>query len=369
MSRTRQRRNKGEGSITKTPSGKYKATITIGMGLDGKQKRKSVTRDTKREVIEAIAVIKATYGLGNTGIITDKTIKDVCIEFIDTKSTQLAKASLKTYKTYMHLFVNTFGANMLLKNVNKSMIEMYFKTQLKGQYMKVSSLKRIRAIWSVMMNYAVSKGYISTNAVREATIPFPRVIPKANTMILPTPEEFKRLIEIAMKKARWYGVLLYLASVTGMRRGELLGLKWSCVDKDNKTITINNQVDITGMDAPLKTKSSYRTIHVTPKAFELLDALDKANEYVFMGVRHRHPSVSRATLDAYNHEVFKEADMPKGFTFHDIRHYHATRLLEKGINPKVVSRRLGHSSIATTLNIYFNYLPSMDEEASLVLDE
>ena len=133
MPRTRQRRNKGEGSITKTPNGKYKATITIGVGLDGKQKRKSVTRDTKREVIEAVVVIKATYGLGKTPSITDKTVKEVCLEFIDTKSTQLAHASLKTYKTYIRLFENTFGVTMLLKNVNKNMIEMYFKTQLKDQ--------------------------------------------------------------------------------------------------------------------------------------------------------------------------------------------------------------------------------------------
>ena len=95
MPRTRQRRNKGEGSITKTPNGKYKATITIGVGIDGKQKRKSVTRDTKREVIEAVTLLKATYGLGNTKTIKDKTLQEVCLEFIDTKSTQLSVASLK----------------------------------------------------------------------------------------------------------------------------------------------------------------------------------------------------------------------------------------------------------------------------------
>lgn len=369
MPRTRQRRNKGEGSITKTPNGKYKATITIGVGIDGKQKRKSVTRDTKREVIEAVTLLKATYGLGNTKTIKDKTLQEVCLEFIDTKSTQLSVASLKNYKSHIRTLISAFGSTMLIKNINKNMIENYFKIQIKTQGMQVSSLKRIRAVWSVLMNDAVRKGYIDINPVKEATIPFPRVVPKANSMILPTPNEFNKLIETAMKKAHWYGILIYLASVTGMRRGELLGLKWSCVHEDTKTITINNQIDITGVDAPLKTKSSYRTIHVTPKAFKMLDTLNKDGVYVFTGGRHQAPPVSRATLDLYNHEVFAKAHMPEGFTFHDIRHYHATQLLQKGINPKVVSRRLGHSSITTTLNLYFNYLPSMDEEASTALDE
>lgn len=78
MPRTRQRRNKGEGSITKTPNGKYKATITIGVGIDGKQKRKSVTRDTKREVIDAITELRHKYNIGDVSKGVSKTIKDVC---------------------------------------------------------------------------------------------------------------------------------------------------------------------------------------------------------------------------------------------------------------------------------------------------
>lgn len=61
------------------------------------------------------------------------------------------------------------------------------------------------------------------------SIPIKRVLPKASTMILPTPEQFHRILEEAEKYAHWYYVLLYFASVTGMRRGELLGLKWDCI--------------------------------------------------------------------------------------------------------------------------------------------
>ena len=183
MTRTRQRRNKGEGSITRTPNGRYKATITIGVGLDGKQKRKSITRDTKREVIEAVAMLKASYGKDTKGRISKKTLKEVCEEFIDTKSTQLSVSSLKSYKSHIRNLLTAFGSSILMRSITKSMIEDYFKTRLKDTQAKASSLKRTKAVWSVLMKYSIHQGYIDTNPVMEASVPFPRVVPKANMVL------------------------------------------------------------------------------------------------------------------------------------------------------------------------------------------
>lgn len=369
MALKRQRRNKGEGSISRTPSGRYKATITIGVGIDGKQKRKTITRDTKREVIEAMAQLKASYGLeGASQPMTNVTLEYICKDFIDFKSTQVIFSTLRFYKVMCKALIAIFGASMILENITKEMLENYFTGELKRRTTKVSSLKSRKTVWALVFSYALKKKYVSHNVFKDANISFPRIVPKASTMLLPTPEEFERLIECAMAKRHWYGVFVYLASVTGMRSGELRGLKWSAVNKDNKTITINNQISYENTDAPLKTPASYRTIHVTPKAFEMLDTLSHEGEYVFTTSRNPKGHVTYRTLSSLNVKVFKEAGMPEGMTFHDIRHYHATQLLKHGINPKVVSRRLGHSNIVTTLNLYFNYLPSMDEEASIVMD-
>lgn len=370
MALKRQRRNKGEGSISRTPSGRYKATITIGVGIDGKQKRKTITRDTKREVIEAMAQLKATYGLGDTGSTptTKKTLEYVCNAFLDAKSTQITISTLRLYKTACNDIMRYFNPSMIMDNITKTMLEEHFSSTLKSKTLNVSSLRVRKAIWGVLFRFALKNNYISSDPCATLEILFPRVLPKANTMILPTPEEFERLVECAMNRKHWHGVFIYLASVTGMRIGELQGLKWSAINKDNKTITINNQVVRGGMDAPLKTASSYRTIHVSPKALALLDTLERTGEYVFSSVNNPKAPIPYPTLNTLNKKVFKEAGMPKGMTFHDIRHYHATQLLKHGINAKVVSRRLGHSNISTTLNIYFNYLPSMDEEASIAMD-
>lgn len=369
MPRTRQRRNKGEGSITKTPNGKYKATITIGVGIDGKQKRKSVTRDTKREVIYALTELRHKYNIGDVSNGVSKSVKDVCDEFLDTKEQAVSLATLKSYRTHINAFKEVFG-DMMIENVTKTMIEDYYKSLINSpHHYKSSSLRTKKTVLSSLFNEAKRAGYIKENVWDTANIQLRRVLPKASTMVLPTPEQFHKLLEEAEKYAHWYYVLLYLASVTGMRRGELLGLKWKCVNKDTKTITINNQLNTEGVDSPLKTPTSYRTIYVTPKAFEALDTLSKKSPYVFSRDNGTVRPVSVSWLQEINTVVFKAAHMPKGFTFHDIRHYHATQLLVHGVNPKVVSRRLGHTSVVTTLNLYFNYLPSMDEEASTILDE
>lgn len=66
--------------------------------------------------------------------------------------------------------------------------------------------------------------------------------------------------------------------------------------------------------------------------------------------------------------LFKVANLPSTFTMHDIRYYHATTLIKRGINIKVVSKRLGHSNINITLELYIHHLPSMDEEAGNIID-
>lgn len=163
----------------------------------------------------------------------------------------------------------------------------------------------------------------------------------------------------------------YLALATGMRRSELLGLRWVDVDLAASQLSVTQVLTSFGGKAtvrlgPPKTTSSRRRI-----------ALDADT----VGVLRRH---SLRSVPNDRDLVFTESDgspiYPQNLSqrfeaavrragvrpirFHDLRHTHATLALQAGINPKVVQERLGHSSIAMTLDVYSHVTPSMQEEAA-----
>ena len=161
-----------------------------------------------------------------------------------------------------------------------------------------------------------------------------------------------------------YGPVFFLALYTGMRRSELMGLKWSSVDFEHKTISVTQIiVRITGqglMAMEPKTSRSRRLIRLPPDAVALLAGLKakrledsrsigiemKESSYVF--ARADGSLVDPDTITHAFADVIKLAGLPH-VRFHDLRHTHATMMMEEGVNPKTVADRLGHASVVITL--------------------
>ena len=190
---------------------------------------------------------------------------------------------------------------------------------------------------------------------------------------VPTEEEVLCVLKKAKelqdnKQNTWLYPFLLLAVSTGMRRGELAGLKWSCIDFDKSTIKVEEQATMSGMSKELKTSSSYREIAVDPTVLdELSKSLKKGtNDYIFMNGYVSTESLLQ-TITVSVRRVYDAVGLDKKLTLHSLRHFHATQLIKNNINVKVVSKRLGHSSVQITLDAYVHWLPSMDKEASLVV--
>jgi integrase len=143
--------------------------------------------------------------------------------------------------------------------------------------------------------------------------------------------------------------ILICALHTGMRKGEILSLKWECVDLEERYITL------------LKTKSGKkRIIPISNRLFEELDILNqnKLSEYVFVNPETKNPYYDLKR--AFN-LLCKEANV-KNFVFHDIRHTAATRMVAAGIDLAVVREVLGHSDISTTMR-YAHPVPEQKKKA------
>ena len=192
-------------------------------------------------------------------------------------------------------------------------------------------------------------------------------------------DEVRRLLAISQNKNPTAYIMILLAVSTGVRIGELLGLRWNCVDLDNSVLHIRQTIATNVKGSPFqppKTAKSRRKIPI-PKdiANELIQHKKRQegrNNNPFNLVitnSHGKPLDSSNFITRIYKPLLKEANLRIETRFHDLRHTHATLLLSKGVHPKVVQERLGHSTIVMTLDTYSHLLPDMQQTAVAALDE
>lgn len=181
-----------------------------------------------------------------------------------------------------------------------------------------------------------------------------------------------------------YEPLLWIDVTTGLRQGEILGLKWSDLDWVSRRLSIQRQVQrLRGRGvvfAPPKSQAGRRSVllgvgstkrlrgHHAVQSYERQFAGSRwqENDLIFASPRGT-PMEPRNLLRGFK-ELLRRAGLPD-IGFHGLRHTAATLMLQQGIHPKVVQERLGHSDIALTLNTYAHVLPSIQEEAVHKLDQ
>ncbi len=173
-----------------------------------------------------------------------------------------------------------------------------------------------------------------------------------------------------------YYALYALALFTGMRQGELLGLRWSDVDVAHGRLTVARTLSQQSLTAQAtKTRSSRRVVDLGPAALEALREHKERSaigERVFTDTagspvrasnlirRSFHPVLERAGI--------KRVGEPSPIRFHDLRHTSATLMLQAGVHPKIVSERLGHASTTITMDVYSHVQPSMQRAAAKALE-
>ncbi len=186
-----------------------------------------------------------------------------------------------------------------------------------------------------------------------------------------TPEEAQRLLEKAKEKN--LHVLLYLALATGMRQGEILGLRWESVDSKNAFISVCGTLT-TDRDDNLvirETKGKRnRRVDTSPVLIALLEEHHKRQQPLSLWV---FPNSDGGPMrkDNFMYREFRPLVKSAGLRhmrFHDLRHTSATLGLAAGENIKVVQERLGHASAKTTLDVYAKAVPTLQREAAARMD-
>ncbi len=225
---------------------------------------------------------------------------------------------------------------------------------------------------------AVKMGLINRNPADAVELP------KQKRREMQTMSESDIHIFLEYAKSTPYYVLFYLALFTGMRRSELLALRWSDIDlilcqlSVNRTINqLHNRQVVFGEP---KTDKSRRMVSLSPSTALLLSQYRTEQEklrqslgstvsdddLIFSSIDGK-PLIPDSVTQAWR--ILARRIGLKGIRFHDARHTHASLMLKQGIHPKIVQERLGHSSIAMTLDIYSHVAPGLQQAAAARFDD
>lgn len=367
---TTKRRSKGDGSITKLPNGNYKMTITIGVGADGKQKRKSVTAKTKTELMKRVNELRATSGKPTGEKMYFKEVVELYLKHIEGT---LRASTLRGYRRTIDVVFSPlydYRIDKITPIMIDNLLDSLRKTD--GSPLSNTTIKNHRGRLSAVFSYALERDMIEASPIPK-TKKRKKSALKVDWVTVPSETQMQRILQEA--KEDDYGVpegdfklypLFLLAVATGARLGELLDLdRERDIDLKTNTINIDTQLTREGTSQPLKTSASHRRIFVQPEVLRaVLEMTPRSDKTTKLWIHHGR----QVTYMAASMRVFKftsrSTEIPKGFTFHCFRHYHATYLLMHGVNVKEVSKRLGHSSITTTLDLYAHWVPEMDSSAA-----
>lgn len=239
--------------------------------------------------------------------------------------------------------------------------------------LSAATLHRVHATLRVALNAALDDDLIVRNPAIGLKLPTAR---KPQIQVW-SADELREFLASCMDD-RLYPIV-HIAAMTGARRGEVLGLRWADVDLNAGRVSIRQQLSQHGktleFGAP-KTRRGIRSVALDPKTASVLRQVKvrQAQERLAWGEAYTDLDMVFAREDGSPERPDHVSDhfdllvarsgLPR-IRFHDLRHTHATLMLTNGVSAKAVSERLGHSTIALTLDTYSHVLPALGEEAAV----
>jgi len=357
---------------------------------DGKKHRRALSAKTRAALEQRIAKLDITVAPDITlrewiqkwlAVYVDNVVKDNTINYY---RRMLAYVPVEMQKRPLAKLTPLMCQSMLMDLLDHG--------RQNGGPLSTSTVRSIRSTLITCLDSAKDAGLLKTNPVK-ATKP-PRLIRKEKVFL--SPAQAQRLLAVAEKGSyyvdkttadpgqlyllRCYAVLVRLALVTGMRRGELLGLTWPCVGTDTLSIRYQEQYSADKgyyLGTP-KTRTSIRTISVDHSTMKVLnDWHHYQKAYASMlGNQFRNPNrlVLTNAFGTFVHPdnfrcrhwaaMCKAADLPTGCTLHSLRHTAATLMLQAGVDIKTCAQRLGHANATMLLKVYAHVLSENDAKAA-----
>ncbi len=369
------RRASGEGNIRKRKDGRWEGRYVAGHDENGKAIRKNVLGKTQAEAREKLKQALEEAGAVDITKADGYTVGAWVLHWYKLYvQPNVRESTQRFYEGYIHQRVIPALGDIPLKKLKAGDIQqLYNDTREHGRIRKEQKEKNpgmsatyVRGLHTMLrccLNRAVKERLISRNPCDDCIVPKAQ---KAEMKILP-----QESIGDYLREAERRGVLpmFFLELCTGLRKGELVALRWEDLDPEKRTLRIDKQgVSVPGGGVKVtrpKTETSIRTLSVSQEVVRLLEQEHEKhpeNPYMF-------PSPVTGgmyypdTINSLHEKILKGAGLPH-VRLHDMRHTAATLMLQNGVDVRTLSAMLGHYDAGFTLRTYTHTTTKQQEEAA-----
>lgn len=367
----RNRRENGAGTEPKQEeNGRWSLKVSYRDPDTGDLKRTTIRGVSQGEVLTKKKDFLKSIDLGVKPNIKKVTLYDWMMIWLEVnKKGSVSGKSYTIYKTIvLHHIKGTTIGKMMLDKVKRVDIQKFLNE--KSQVLSPGYLAQVKVVIADAFNVAEMDKMILHNPCKKLKLP-----PVPRQDINPfNQKEIQLLLDTAGHGSFMYNII-YLALHTGMRRGEICGLKWTDINFTKKSIMVIQQAKIEGGElilGSLKTKSSLRPIPIGPRVIEMLkwhkaqqDKVKKelGEAYTDLDLVFCEPDGNIKTPNTVGTRfarIMEKTPVPNR-TFHQLRHTFASVAISQGLNIKAVSAVLGHNKTSTTLDVYGHLLPGDTE--------
>jgi len=321
----------------------------------------------------AKAALTAVLADADKGVVVDRTplkVGEYLDQWLDGVAGDLKPTTLEGYRQAVRRLKRTIG-DVKLQDLRPLTVERAYQ-KLTRSGLAAKTVLNTHTVLRRALGDAERLDMVVRNAAASARPPSVRRKEQATW----TPKQLSSFLE-SIADHRLFAVFV-LGATTGMRRGELMGLRWSDVDLDAgrlSVVTTITTVNGRAIESSTKTNKSRRRIALDSGTVGVLRAHHERQDqerqlagglWCESGLVFTREDGTALHPDRFSHlfaRLMRKANLPP-IRLHDLRHTYATLALEAGVHPKIVSERLGHATTGITLDLYSHVAPSMDEQAA-----
>ncbi len=372
------RRPAGDGLVRKRSDGRWEGRIVVGHKEDGLPIYRSVFAKTQKELLGKLHDRIETYRNVELSEQSNMTLGEWLDKWLnDYMSMTIRESTMSSYQGMVKNYIKPVLGEKRISDITTADVQKMYNYLRKHGRMEVhwekgkelsdSSVRGIHMMLHQAMDAAVRERLIVKNPTEGTVIPKKNYAPK---QILSEEQLETFLAEV--QKDPWWRDFFYTELTTGMRRGEICGLKWQDFDEKTGRLTVRRSVTTRpggGVKVgETKTETGMRTIQLPPSTAELLRQRKKKSysEWIFHNPTVAELPLSPGTAYSRMKTILHHAGLPL-IRFHDLRHTFATRALSGGVDAKTLASILGHTNASFTLDTYTHMTTDMHQKAATVV--